>query len=227
MRRSDLPCRWKDGYTPICGSVEWGQHSYWPQNRSPECLPGALALFRACGFVETRRYYQKWTVLEDARLGETALPDGFVLRPFRVEDAPELYKADIEAFSTHWGSQPQPFESWSRQHLANFNAQLWVTIWDTRAGCIAAFCLSGASKFDYAPNDGWVSHLGVRPAYRGRGLGRRALIEGLRRLRRAGYDRAGLHVDSDNPIAIQLYESVGMRVTRERVHFAKALTDRP
>ncbi len=187
-------------------------------------LTDAMALFLASGFAEARRFHQMWTELNDSWLDVPSLPQGFVVRPFRMEDALEIYEADVEAFSTHWGSQPQPFESWQRQRLTDFDPEFWALIWDVGAGHIAALCIAGSSSFNYAANDGWVSHLGVRPAYRGRGLGRAALLEGFSRLRRAGFDRAGLHVDSGNASAIQLYESVGMRVTRERVHFAKALT---
>ncbi|MHB8627756.1 MAG: GNAT family N-acetyltransferase [Aggregatilineales bacterium] len=186
-------------------------------------LPGAMALLPVCGFIEMRRFHQMWTTLDDSSLNAHALPEGFVVRPFRLEDAQEVYEADSEAFSTHWGSQPQPFENWRRHRLIDFNAEFWAIIWDVSAGHIAALCLCGSSSFNYAANDGWVSHLGVRPVYRGRGLGRAALIEGFRRLRRAGFDRAGLHVDSGNSTAIELYESVGMCITRERVHLGKVL----
>jgi mycothiol synthase len=188
-------------------------------------LSGGMALFSACGFVETRRFHQMWMPLDDSWLDVPALLDGFVVRPFRIEDAQEVYEADIEAFSTHWGSQPQPFESWRRLRLVDFDPELWVLIWDSAAGHIAALCMTTQSQFGNATGDGWIPHLGVRPAYRGRGLGRTALIEGLRRLRLTGFDRAGLHVDSGNPVAIQLYESVGMRITRERVHFSKGLSN--
>ena len=190
-------------------------------------LNDAMACLRACGFAEARRFHQMWTALDDSWLDSHPLPDGFAVRPFRLDDVLEVYDADVEAFSTHWGSQPQPFESWQRQRLTDFDPEFWALIWDVGAGHIAALCIAGTSNFNYAANDGWVSHLGVRPAYRGRGLGRAALVEGFRRLRRAGFDRAGLHVDSGNATAVQLYESVGMRITRERVHFAKALIDQP
>ncbi len=182
-------------------------------------LPGAIALFRLRGFVEVRRFHQMWMSLAEAEIQPTSV-SGITVRSFEDADTRELFEADVEAFSTSWGAQSQTLKDWQRRMMAAFDPKLWVLVWDGER--IAALCLAGVANFG-APNEGWVSHLAVRPAYRGRGLGRLALLHGLRRLQDDDFARAGLHVDTENSLAIGLYESVGLHIARGRIHFAKAL----
>jgi ribosomal protein S18 acetylase RimI-like enzyme len=57
-------------------------------------------------------------------------------------------------------------------------------------------------------------------------LGRAVLARGLKELQKAGYDHAGLSVDSENNAAINLYRGLEMNVTRERLFFHKSLDNR-
>jgi ribosomal protein S18 acetylase RimI-like enzyme len=60
---------------------------------------------------------------------------------------------------------------------------------------------------------GWIGTLGVRPAWRRRGLGLALLYESFRRFAERGETLAALGVDSENPTgATRLYERAGMRV---------------
>ena len=59
----------------------------------------------------------------------------------------------------------------------------------------------------------YVGYLGTRRSHRGRGLARVALAKVLTEAAQAGYQRAGLGVDADNPTgALGLYESLGFSV---------------
>ena len=182
-------------------------------------IPGAVEIFLAAGFVEERRYYAMWRDLDDSLLDLPHAPAGVSIRPYRPEtDAYAVYEADSEAFSSAWRVQSQSFDTW-RTQMANHNdPALWAIAWIDEH--IAGVCISRRSDFGSAPDDGWIGHLGVRPAYQRRGIGRFLLYEGFNRLRRAGFDRAGLHVDSQNMSALSLYESAGMKKQRERVHLA-------
>ena len=71
---------------------------------------------------------------------------------------------------------------------------------------------------------GLVGALGVRRAWRGRGLGRALLLHTFGEFHRRGTGRVTLGVDSSNPTgATQLYESVGMHVELENVVWEKIL----
>lgn len=53
--------------------------------------------------------------------------------------------------------------------------------------------------------------MGITPAYREKGLGRRLIAAALDLARERGFHRVELHVHADNPRAIALYEKVGFR----------------
>ncbi len=190
-------------------------------------IVGALPLFQACGFADLRHFYQMWVDLDSAQLevipsAGKPLDENVAVRSFHPDDAQQLFEADSEAFLTHWGSEPITFAAWRRRHLddENVNTDLWALVWLDDE--IVAFTMCRPAEFG-DPRDGWVAHLGVRSAYRGRGLGRLALTAGLRRLKEAGFVHAGLHCDSGNTAAVKLYNSIGMRPLRERAHVAKML----
>lgn len=65
--------------------------------------------------------------------------------------------------------------------------------------------------------EGWVPALGVVPARRGRGLGRRLMSALFERARAAGLRRLALEVLARNATARRIYEEFGMRVTRDFV----------
>jgi ribosomal protein S18 acetylase RimI-like enzyme len=60
---------------------------------------------------------------------------------------------------------------------------------------------------------GGIYGLGVLPEYRGRGLGRAILLEGVRRLKAAGAGEIMLQVATGNENALHLYESCGFQTT--------------
>jgi len=61
--------------------------------------------------------------------------------------------------------------------------------------------------------------VGVRPAYRRRGLARAVLLEGLRRMRKRGMDRACVSTGIPNEPAVRLYESVGFRAANRYLDY--------
>ena len=62
-------------------------------------------------------------------------------------------------------------------------------------------------------NWGWIGSIGVRRAWRRRGLGLALLRDSFRRFRESGETVVALGVDAENPTgAVHLYEHAGMRV---------------
>ena len=66
---------------------------------------------------------------------------------------------------------------------------------------------------------GYVRHLVVDPAHRGRGVGRAVMDAVAARLRAAGCSRWCLNVKPDNAPALRLYRSAGMEVAYESTAF--------
>jgi len=59
---------------------------------------------------------------------------------------------------------------------------------------------------------GLIHMLGVDPQYRQQEIGKAILLNGLKDLKAKGIDIVELTVDSENPAACSLYESVGFEV---------------
>jgi ribosomal protein S18 acetylase RimI-like enzyme len=79
--------------------------------------------------------------------------------------------------------------------------------------------LVGAVLCGHDGRRGWIYHLAVSPACRGRGIGRRLLDECMRGLHRAGIKRAIILVDRDNPMGQEFWRRNGW----EELPFAVAM----
>jgi mycothiol synthase len=141
------------------------------------------------------------------------LPNGIDVRPYRPGlDDDELWDAFTVAFADHWGQAAVDRDHWWQENrdgdTAGFDPGLWFLAWCERA--IAGFAVCRVRQDDGGPM-GWVSLVGVRPRWRGRGLGHALLTRSLDSLRRRGLSRAGLSVDAANTTgALRLYEQAGM-----------------
>ena len=67
----------------------------------------------------------------------------------------------------------------------------------------------------------WVHHLVVAPAYRRQGLTRAVLLEGLRRLKARGMERACVSTQVNNTPARRLYESVGFQIVNQTLDYVQ------
>ena len=65
----------------------------------------------------------------------------------------------------------------------------------------------------------YLDSLGVRPAYRGKGVGRALIAAFCNNAFMCGYKRVGLIVDTENPTAERLYSSLGFECVGERTFF--------
>ena len=72
--------------------------------------------------------------------------------------------------------------------------------------CSEGDLLGGSRSGEY-----YLDSLAVRPEFRGWGIGRTLLEDGIRKGFSLGYDRITLVADSDMPHLIRLYESIGFR----------------
>jgi len=70
---------------------------------------------------------------------------------------------------------------------------------------------------------GRIFMLGVDPDYRGRRVGKRALLAGLVHLKNKGLQVAELTVDSKNKVACALYQSIGFKVRTSTLWYGKVI----
>jgi len=200
---------------------EQGQVPVTLNGRAYSDIPGAEAMFRRRGYAEVRRFYLMSTPLI-GRDFAADVPPGITLRTFRPDDLAALVEADNAMFANHWGSHARTVAQWKRALIETrpHDPALWILAWD--GDRIVGECLCHLAR-EGGPRDAWVSLVGVRPEWRGRGLGQAVLAHGLRTLQQAGFHTAGLHVDAENTPAVRLYERLGLAVARTRVHFAKTI----
>ncbi len=177
-------------------------------------------LLTSRGYREVRRFWEMTIELGDDPPLDPVLPEGLRIEPFSSELAGAFHSTLEEAFADHWEYQPQSFEDWWQRQLKkpDHDPSLWFLVRDGEA-------VVAATRNDpERSGGGWIGALGVRRAWRGRGLGKALLLHSFREFHRRGKRRVGLGVDSENPTgATKLYESVGMVVDTEQVVWEKVL----
>jgi ribosomal protein S18 acetylase RimI-like enzyme len=128
----------------------------------------------------------------------------------------------VEVFRDHWGAIDDSEASFERKCAdPRRDMNIWVVAWqgDEIVGQVL-------NRIDHEVNAelglmrGWVNSVGVRRAWRRRGIARALVAVSLRVLRDAGMTSAGLGVDAENELgALGIYQSLGFAVARtERVY---------
>jgi len=178
----------------------------------------AADLFRSRGYREVRRFYEMAIEL-DGPVEVPAVPDGLSLETFDESEARPFHDAMDEAFGDHWEHHPFPFEQWwqEKRDAPDYDPTLWFVV---RDGDELAAVVRNESNRN---GGGYVAALGVRRAWRRRGLARLLLLHSFAEFQRRGQSRVTLGVDAESPTgATKLYDGVGMHVEMEMVVFEKA-----
>jgi mycothiol synthase len=179
----------------------------------------ARALFESHGYHEVRRFYEMAIELTEEP-SEPVLPAGLVVDELRNDEYEAFYAVLNEAFAEHWEWHPTPYEEWLElrqgQHRDE-DGPIWFVVRDGDE-------LAAVTRNDLSvAGGGYVGAIGVRPAWRGRGLAKALLQRTFAEIWRRGTTRVTLDVDSQNATgAVALYERVGMRVDACGVAFEKA-----
>lgn len=113
-------------------------------------------------------------------------------------DLPELLRVDREVFP----DEPYPYFV-LRQHFDAHGDRILVL---DDGECLHGYVLFVTTSDGYVC---WVLSLAVSADQRGRGLGRRLMLEVLRQLRRERVHEVRLTVEPTNAAAIMLYRSLG------------------
>ncbi len=160
-------------------------------------------------------------VLLQRELASAELPAGFAVRSYHNGDAPVFTQVQNDAFEGSWGFCPNTVEQIEyRSGMANTSHQgiLLLCEGDKTAGYCWT-CLVPARN----GTKGVIGMIGVVPGYRGRGISRPILLEGMKYLRSIDVTEIGLQVDGSNAPAIGLYTSVGFEKAGESQWFTREL----
>jgi mycothiol synthase len=176
---------------------------------------GAFAtLVAARDIVRTRllhaRGYQPngaWHYLERSLhepVSSPALPAGWAVRSVAgMQEADERAAVLAAAFAAP--ARPERYRS--LMQARGYNIELDVVA-VAASGQFAAFALGW---IDPVAGVGQFEPVGTHPAFRGQGLAKAVLLEGMRRMQRRGAERAVVIVEEAEEAACQLYASVGLR----------------
>lgn len=143
-----------------------------------------------------------------------------------LDDAARV--AQAEAFADHWGSEPRSTEEWAQWHTGHrsFRPDLSVLAVATATGEVASLVLVAAYPQDWerVPKEAWISTVGTRRAWRGKGVARWLMTDVHRRVAASevGFERVILGVDAENPTgALSLYRSLGYEEIRSVTSLAR------
>jgi len=178
----------------------------------------AAAFLQAHGYVQMR-HFRRMVIDLDAPSGVPDWPGGIGVHSFSPQDDLEAsIRASRDAFHDHYGfvSGSIDQEIQRTQHRIendpSFDPSLWFLATEAGTGEIVGLCFCApAASGD--KTTGYIQTLGVRPAWRRRGLGRALLRHAFGSFGQRGTPRVALHVDAQSLTgATQLYESCGMYV---------------
>ena len=186
---------------------------------APEPDAAARALFESRGYREARRFYEMAIELTEEPAAPV-VPDGLVVDALQDDEYEAFYEALNESFAEHWEWHPDPYHEWlERRHgqHRDEHGPVWFVVRDGDE-------LAGVTRNDASvAGGGYVGAIGVRPAWRGKGVAKALLYRTFAEFWRRGTTRVTLDVDSQNAAgAVELYERVGMRVDSCGVAFEKA-----
>ena len=171
---------------------------------------------------ELRRYSLRMIAGLEDEPPEPTWPAGISVRTLRgEEDELPAYELEQETFADQGDDHvPESFEDWRHWMRRDpFDPGLWFLAFAGDELVGISLC---RGEWAGDPEFGWVSVLGVRRAWRRKGLGSALLFHSFRELRARGKKRVGLGVRADNATgAVRLYERVGMRVVSRNLWYER------
>lgn len=189
---------------------------------SPASAPDRMAFFEAEGFRRARSF----VTMRRSLAGPTPsapLPQPLTMTEWRADLEEPTRLAHNDAFRDHWGSDPLSRERWRHfvSGVPGFRPDCSTLALD--GDTVAGYALASFTP-DPGGAVGWLGTIGVRRAWRHRGVASALIARSLLGFQAAGAVRAGLDVDAENPTgAVRLYESLGFLPSEESIIYAKSV----
>ena len=184
--------------------------------RVAEDEPRLVALLAELGFERDPDHALKMSRGLDSPITESALLDGWTVREVGGQ---EEWEDRVEIHRDVWHPSRVTLEAYQRLRTAPGYDPRLDLVAVAPDGTFGSYCICW---FDPESRTGLFEPLGTRTMYRGKGLGKSVMYEGLRRLRELGAHTAFVIALHDNEAARSLYESVGFQtVNRERLYGKK------
>jgi len=176
------------------------------------------------GFREVRRYHELKLELAQANLESGDEPG----REFsRLNSGGEAKLVEIEncCFQGTWGFNPNTVEYIVWELKVKGNCTEDIILFEERSE-VVGYCwpvVDRGRDSATGKSRGRIYMLGVHPEHRGRGLGRKLLLAGMRQLKGKGLEIVEITVDSQNVVAVGLYRSLGFEVVEDTLWYEKVI----
>jgi mycothiol synthase len=185
----------------------------------------ALALFEEYGF--------RFAFAEDEMrrdLGRTLpvrdMPEGMAVVIWSPQQATRFFDVYQDAFRERPGFPHWSEEVWRHNFTggAGFRPDLSLLLLEGGEAVGFAICHVETEGTVAPASVGWIVQMGVRPAWRRRGLASALLNEVMCRFQADGLQWAALEVNIDNYRASRLYQRLGFERRRRRTVYKKAVS---
>ncbi|NEN07708.1 GNAT family N-acetyltransferase [Diaminobutyricibacter tongyongensis] len=195
-----------------------------------ERAPQDARLFERGGLRLARHFLSMERTLSDP-IESPPAPRRVRIVPYVTSMSDAVHRARDEVFIDHWGSQPMTDQRWralvgSRRFAGELS---FVALAQGCGGgeCVVGFVLSSTDPSIW-PTQGFsssrVDQIGVRAAWRGRGIAHSLLATQLRMSQARGFDRVTLTTDGGSEARpLTLHSSAGFRTTGSKKAFVLAL----
>ncbi len=187
-------------------------------------LQERITLLEGRAFRPVRFFYRMRRDLGQPIPDECA-PGGITLRAFSPELGAGARQALNESFADHWSFESVSEEDWQMFFMSrsDFRADLSFIAMD--GDKVAGICLNVVNRETnerQGTRVGWIQDLGVRRAWRKRGVASALLCASMRAFQADGLDTAMLGVDTENLTgALKLYERLGFCPVKRLISFEK------
>jgi ribosomal protein S18 acetylase RimI-like enzyme len=153
----------------------------------------------------------------DGSIPEPILPAGFTVRHVGGEDE---WHERVETHREVWHPSKVTLDAYRRLRQApGYIPELDLVVVAPDGG-FAAYCICW---LDPVNRSGEFEPVGTRPAFRGQGLGKGLMYEGLRRLQAHGAQTAIVYAEGNNAASTGLYRSVGFEPIDKDIFFTKTI----
>lgn len=126
--------------------------------------------------------------------------NSLTIRTVKYEDLKSIYLIERLSFE-------RPYPSSYLETLAYLSPETFLVV-------SLNDCIVGYSASVLRGSEGHVISIAVHPNYRGIGIGKRLLIENIKRLKDLGAKKIILEVKIDNFQALRLYQKLGFKIVK-------------
>ncbi len=189
----------------------------------------AIRLLEANGYRQVRHFWRMLIDLDDAGSpDEVVWPEGVSVSVMQLpQDLLPALRAGRDAFRDHWGHVERPEDEalermrYRAENDPDFDPELRFLAREGRE--IVGIC-NVRAKDATDETTGYIETLGVRRAWRRKGIAKALLLHAFEACRTRGLSKVALHVDAASLTgATRLYESAGMHVSELSHAYEKEL----